>query len=320
MPDVAQVARLEPLDAFSAVAHLLHVEDVRYEQHTGHRWTMGREADRGGVPFQIVTHGVCAIDLPELRYSIQLEAGDVAVLPHGDRHIVREQLPASAEELASADRPVGPEWAERETQLVCGRFALEQPRANFVLAALPELIVVRAAQSTDAVRLQRLIAAIGDEMTGHRPGGRATANVLASALLMMIVRIHLDRERAVGGLLHILGHPRAARAVQAMLISPAHAWTLDELAQRASASRASLVRMFQKTVRMAPLEFLAELRLGLARRKLADTSLPLVEIAAGIGYRSESAFSRAFRRRFGMTPGKARTSHPKYGAVRLARP
>ena len=284
------------LDALSALAHLLHVQEVRYEQHSGAQWTTDHEAECGGVAFQIVTYGACAIDLTELRHSVRLEAGDVAVLPHGNRHVVRGQVPASV------DAP-----SALETQLIGGRFALEQPRENFVLAALPQLIVVRAAESADAARLHRLITAIGDELDGHRPGARAIANDLASALFMMIVRIHLDRERAVGGLLHILGHRRAARAVQAMLTSPARAWTLDELARHANASRASLVRMFQKSIRMAPLEFLAELRLGLARRRLAATNLPLAQIAAEIGYRSESSFSRAFRRRFGMPPGKART-------------
>ncbi len=282
-------------DALSALAHLLHVQEVRYERHSGAR-TMDHEADCDGVSFQIVTHGACVIDLVELRHSVRLEAGDVAVLPRGNRHVVRGQARVLVE---------GP--SDRETQLISGRFGLEQRRENFVLAALPELIVVRATESADAGRLHRLISAIGDELDVHRPGTHAIANDLASALFMMIVRIHLDRERAVGGLLHILGHRHAARAVQAMLASPGRDWTLDELAGRASASRASLVRMFRKTVRMAPLEFLAELRLGLARRRLAATNLPLVEIAAEIGYRSESSFSRAFRRRFGMPPGKART-------------
>ena len=320
MPDdgIVDGARSESHDTLSALAHLLQVQDVHYERHIGTRWAEGDEADSGTVLFRIVTRGACALDLTELHSSVRLEAGDVAVLPHGDRHLVRKQLPASVADSAAAEGPASAatELSEHETQLICGRFSLEQPRANLVLAALPELIVVRAAVSTDALRLHRLIVAIGDEMVGHRPGGRAVANALASALFMMIIRIHLDRERTVGGLLHILGHRRAAGAAQAMLTSPEHAWTLDELASRSSASRASLVRMFQKTVGMAPLEFLAELRLGLARRKLADTNLPLVEIAAGIGYRSESAFSRAFRRRFGMAPGKARTLHTKFGAAR----
>lgn len=247
-------------DALSGLAHLLHVRDVQYEQQCGAQQGTNHEADHGGVQFQIVTRGVCVIDLIELRRSVRLQ------------------------------------------------FALEQPRENCVLAALPDVIVVRAAEHDDAVRMHRLISAIGDELDGGRAGGRAIANDLASALVMMIVRIHVNREHLAQGLLRMLGHRQAARAVEAMLNSPSRAWTLDELASQASASRASLVRMFQKTVRMAPLEFLAELRLGLARRKLSATDLPLAQIAAEIGYGSESSFSRAFQRRFGVRPAGLRTS------------
>jgi AraC family transcriptional activator of mtrCDE len=284
------------LDSLSGLAHLLRVRpEVRSEQHSGSTWATDHVADVEGVPFQIVTTGACAIDLVDLRRSVQLEAGDIAVLPHGSRYVVRA---------------VGVEHKalECETQLMGGRFALEQASGNLVLAALPDLIVVRTAESDDAPRLSRLITAIRDELDADRAGACAIANDLASALFVMIVRIHVDREHDVAGLLDILGHRQAARAVEAMLGSPSRAWTLDELASYASASRASLVRMFQKTVRMAPVEFLVELRLSLARRRLSATTLSLAQIAAEIGYRSESSFSRAFRRRFGVTPGETRKS------------
>lgn len=139
------------------------------------------------------------------------------------------------------------------------------------------------------------------------------ATDLASALFVMVVRTHLDRESYNSGLLALLAHQQAGRAVAAMLDDPASSWTLDELAARANASRASLVRMFQRTAQRTPLAFLAELRLELARCKLSATARPVAAIADEVGYKSESAFSRAFRRRFGMRPGEARA-----GAIRSA--
>ena len=122
----------------------------------------------------------------------------------------------------------------------------------------------------------------------------------------MVVRIHLGREGCSSGLLGLLAHQQAGRAVAAMLDDLANGWTLDELAARANASRASLVRMFQRIAQLAPLAFLAELRLELARRKLSATALSVAAIADEVGYKSESAFSRAFYRRFGVRPGDAR--------------
>ena len=108
------------------------------------------------------------------------------------------------------------------------------------------------------------------------------------------------------GILALLGHAQAGRAVAAMLEEPARAWSLDELADLAHASRASLVRIFRKTAQISPLAFLAELRLELARRKLSTSSRPLAVIAAEVGYQSESAFSRAFQLRYGVRPSEAR--------------
>jgi AraC family transcriptional activator of mtrCDE len=91
-----------------------------------------------------------------------------------------------------------------------------------------------------------------------------------------------------------------------MLAEPGRGWTLDELAKRASTSRATLVRLFRNAVRVAPLAFLTELRLSLARHRMLATSTPLAVIAEEVGYQSETAFSRAYRRRFGVAPGADR--------------
>ena len=91
-----------------------------------------------------------------------------------------------------------------------------------------------------------------------------------------------------------------------MLKDPGKTWTLDELAELSNASRASLVRMFRQTAQIAPLAFLAKTRLELAKRKLKGSRAPLAAIAAEIGYKSESAFSRAFQLRYGIRPGEAR--------------
>jgi AraC family transcriptional activator of mtrCDE len=198
--------------------------------------------------------------------------------------------------------------AEPETELVCGRLLFEQAHQNLILATLPPVIVLRTRQDPDCERLRQLMAAISDELDMARPGAAAISADLASALLVMVLRTHLAREPAHPGLAALLGQRQSARTLAAMLEAPARDWTLDELATHAGASRATLVRLFQKTAGMAPLAFLTELRLGLARRKLLAGTTTLAAIAAEVGYQSESTFSRAFQRRFGMRPGEARRS------------
>jgi AraC family transcriptional activator of mtrCDE len=312
------------VDTLSGLAPLLRVRpQLQQVCRFGAQWASDHAAETGRwAPFHFVTQGACVIELSGIERSIPLSAGDVAVLPHGSRHTVRGPItPAGARgPFGIHSRPLGAvdlkfnTDGEPETKLICGRLRFELAHDNLVHAALPAAIVISAAASGPvASRLRMLMVAIQEELESAQAGACAVATNLASALFVMVVRIHLDGEGCNSGLLGLLAHRQAGRAVAAMLDDPAKSWTLDELAARANASRASLVRMFQRTAQRTPLAVLTELRLELARRKLSATVLPLAAIADDIGYRSESAFSRAFHRRFGMRPGEARA-----GAARAA--
>jgi AraC family transcriptional regulator, activator of mtrCDE len=305
------------VDALSGLAPLLRVRpELQQICKFGAQWASDHAAETGRwAPFHFVTEGACVVELNDTGLSLPLSAGDGVVLPHGSRHTVRgPSTPADARgPFGIRSSPLGTVElkfntdGQPETQLICGRLRFELAHDNLVLAALPDAIVVSAAASGPiASRLCMLMSAIQEELESVRPGAEAIATDLASALFVMFVRIHLDREGCNSGLLGLLVHQRAGRAVAAMLDNLTKSWTLDELATRANTSRASLVRMFQRTAQLTPLAFLAELRLELARRKLSATALPLAAIAGEVGYKSESAFSRAFYRRFGLRPGEAR--------------
>ena len=147
----------------------------------------------------------------------------------------------------------------------------------------------------------------GSKRDHGRLGALAVATDLASALFVQMLRVHCERV-SDAGTLRLLSSLPSARAVSAMLRAPGHDWTLDALAAEAHVSRASLVRIFRKTAGVAPLAFLTDLRLGLARQRLASTEASIARVAAEVGYQSESAFARAFHRRFKTTPGRIRAS------------
>jgi AraC family transcriptional regulator, activator of mtrCDE len=310
-----------PVDALSGLAPLLRVRpQLQQLCRFGAQWVSDHaaESDRW-APFHFITQGACVIELSGLGRAIPLSAGDAVVLPHGTAHVVRgPTTPAGARgSFGIRSQPIGSidlksnTDGEPETQLICGRLRFELARDNLVLAALPDAIVVSTADDTSgASRLRMLMSAIQEELYGAHAGAEAVATDLASALFVMVVRIHLYREGRGSGLLALLAHRQLGRAVAAMVNDPARSWTLDELAECANASRASLVRMFRGIVQQSPVAFLAELRLELARRKLSATALPVAAIAGEVGYKSESAFSRAFHRRFGVRPGETRTGAP----------
>jgi AraC family transcriptional activator of mtrCDE len=200
----------------------------------------------------------------------------------------------------------GEATAASETQLICGRLRFEQVRNNMVLAALPPVVIICVDEGQDAERARTLVVAMTAELQADRMGAGAIAVDLASAVMMIVLRAHFESRATVPGILSLLANPQTGRALAAMFKDLLRPWTLDELAAIAQTSRATLVRLFRRHAGIAPLAFLSELRLDLARRRVRFEATALAEIAADAGYRSQSAFHRAFHRRFGVAPGSLR--------------
>ncbi len=265
-------------------------------------------AGPGWAHFHIVTRGACMLDRPG-HGPLRLEAGDVLLLPHGDPHVVRARAGsgsgrrAPVVEYRNAIRIKASPGVAPDTELICGRLHFEAAPQSLVVAVLPEVVVLRA---TD--RLHSLLEGIRDELDLDAAGAAAVAADFASALFVMLLRAHLEAAGTSSGALRLLSQPATMRAVMAMLREPARNWSLDELAGRAVSSRATLVRAFRAAAGVAPLAFLTELRLGLARQQLLAGRAPIAQIAADVGYQSEGALSRAFHRHYGTRPGALRTT------------
>lgn len=301
-------------EIFQGLAPLLQVRpELQQICRFGAQWVSehGPEA-RGWAPFHIVTYGACLLDVGD-QAGILLKAGDAAVLPHGGPHTVRA--------LPMADGPAAPLRVERrlhdnlvvktnvagdpDTKLICGRLGFEHANGNMVVVALPAVVVL-AAGGRDAARLRLIVETIQAELEEDRLGASAVAASLASSLMLFVLRTHFETVYSERGVLALLARRQTARVLASMLSAPARDWTLDELAEQASTSRATLVRQFQEAVKMAPLAFLSEIRFTLARHRVQATDTPLAVIAEEIGYQSETAFSRAYRRRYGHAPGADR--------------
>lgn len=304
----------EPIDALSALAPLLRVHpELQKLCRFGAQWAVPHVPEPAGwAPFHFITAGCCALDMAGMEPVI-LKAGDVILLPHGDAHAIRGATTSrgaagtvgisvrdtSAIQIRSnTDQP--------ETELICGRLRFEQPHDNLARAALPLLIVLRTADDAAVLRLRELLAAIREELDDGAPGARAICGDLASALLVMVLRVHFQRGASQDGLLRLLSRRQTARVVVALLKDPGKAWSLDDIAASASTSRATLVRDFRRLAQVTPLGFLAGLRLGLARHSLSTSNRTLADIALEAGYQSQSAFSRAFQRHFHLGPGEVR--------------
>lgn len=257
-------------------------------------------AGRCAAAFHVVLRGYCTLTVGS--ETTVLSEGDVAIgLQRDDRLAVM-----SASEAADLQTQIDEFRSSpaAKAAVLCGNLHFEHVDDLIVKSLLPSGLILRARNDPRALNLVQLIR---QELEDGRPGGDRLAVELVRLLLIMAMR-----QRAVGtGALRApaWGDPRLLRVLEAMRLEPGRSWSLDDLAGVAGASRATLVRIFRRDVGEGPLAYLTALRVSLAQSRIATTDDPLGAIAEDVGYRSEAAFSRAYRRRFGVSPRDHRIAH-----------
>jgi AraC family transcriptional regulator, activator of mtrCDE len=264
---------------------------------------------KGWAQFHIVTRGFCVIERPGLG-ELRLEAGDILLLPHGDSHVVRSRAGGGMRPISSDFRNGVRQRAtidtQADTELLCGRLLFETSVDNPLVAALPDEIVIRTAGEPLLERLRHHLTDIRDELDWGKAGSNVIAADLARALFVILLRDYLTENPAVDGTVSLLRDRTTARVVLAILNNLVRDWTLDDMSAVAVASRATLVRAFRKHAGTAPMTFLSDLRLSIARKRLAGTTEPIARIAEQVGYASEGALSKAIMRKYGVRPGALR--------------
>jgi AraC family transcriptional regulator, activator of mtrCDE len=308
------------MDALSRLLALYPVRtalDIRC--HFGAPWRLEEAAVESGIaPYHLIVAGTAWLDVAGQR-ELALQAGDIVVLPHGSAHSLhtgRGEPVAPVRELEQTAlvRVKGNDGTGPATDILCGQFHFDAGPSNALLKALPALIVVRTAGRADFAGLQALIAMLRGEAEAMRPGASAVVGPLASALFALLMRAWLEQADAVPGLFAVLAQPRLQAALHAMLAQPAHPWSVAQLAERCHMSRATFARLFREAAGATPGEVLMRTRMAQAAQWLSQGRQAVPAIGEAVGYQSEAAFNRVFKRCFGVGPGGYRR------AARLATP
>jgi len=266
--------------------------------------------------FHAVAQGTCWLRLPKAAPR-QLLPGDVTLLPSGTGHIMAsaptgavrpyEEVAASYAVPGEADVDIpgrGP-----TTRLICGAYPFDAEVASPLLSLLPPVVHVPADVSEARPGLQATLRMLSGELAQPGPGSQAIVDRLVDILFVHVLRAWLDTgEPDRGSWLMALRDPVVAGAISRIHADPAHPWTVADLAAAVGLSRASFARRFTELVGRPPLEYLTHWRLDLAARRLRDTNESVAHVAHAVGYTSEYAFSRAFLRHRGTSPGRYRAA------------
>jgi AraC-like DNA-binding protein len=278
------------------------------------------------VIFHLITEGECYVELGGDE-PVRLTAGDVVVFPQGDAHLMTSQpglVPAKGsrldEVLSRRPRQLAYGGGGPTTRLVCGYLACDTRLAKMLLAGLPALVRVNVRGSNAGVWLEASVRYALAEARSPRPGGAGVLAKLAEVLFIEVLRLYMNEQSAGRtGWLAGVGDRVVGAALNALHARPAHAWTLEELAHEAHTSRSVLAERFQLLVGTSPMQYLTQWRMMLAANLLARSNAPLARIAEDVGYQTDTAFSRAFRREYGAPPAAWRRSQALSGAP-AARP
>ena len=251
------------------------------------------------IVFHLVLLGDCVLDRPNAS-PIEMHPGHFVALPTGTPHRVRSLCePDAMRHLVLDARAIG-------RSRLRGRFTYESRAIDALLASLPGVLSVSPGDEESRGDLLHIVTQIRAELEGERPGAATIVAALCTALLALALRVNSARDATAPGLLRLVGDPRLARSARAILEQPGRDWTLADLAHQATMSRATFARQFRQIAAMTPGEFLLRARMSHAAGLLASTRSAPSDIGIDVGYRSEAAFAKAFKRVMGAPPASYR--------------
>ncbi|MEE4376883.1 MAG: AraC family transcriptional regulator [Candidatus Competibacteraceae bacterium] len=272
-----------------------------HASYCGH-WEINT-AGRHKATFHLIGRGTCWLQRHEGETVIPLQAGDLVVFPHDAWHLLTA-CPRPTETIGYPQSDQGP-----ATTVMCGYFDFGEQGRNPILESLPEVIIVRAEQTARYAKLEQLARLILMEADSEQIGSQLVLDTLAAALFVMILRFQLENSTDRHGLLAALADPQLAKALAAAHRAPGNAWTVEALAAVAGLSRTTFAIRFTELVGESPMQYLNAVRMRRANELLQNPRCSVAMIAEAVGYHTEAAFRRAYKRHYGIGPGAARRAH-----------
>lgn len=303
----------EPTDPLGGVLGGLRMRGTFYCRAEGTApWGVEMPALAGCMSFHVVTEGTCLLEVDGEVH--ELRPGDLALVPHGRGHLLRSGpgAPVAGRADLLPQTYLGEHYSVLRVdgggavaRLVCGVMQPERHGATHLLDLLPPVLLVEADDAAYGGWLSVLLGMITDEVRRDRPGAEAVVTRLADVVVIQAIRGWLETGGTGPGWLRALRDPQVGRAVALVHQDPGAPWTLDLLARETRMSRSAFAARFTELAGEPALRYVTRWRMHLATVQL-ERGARVGEVARTLGYESEAAFSRAYKRVAGVPPVSVR--------------
>jgi AraC-like DNA-binding protein len=296
------------MDPISDVFTALEVQSVFYGRYEfGAPW--GIRFPPGHASFGMVLRGQCWLQV-EGSGELAVDGGDCYVLPRGVAYSLRNDADSALVDIDQVIQTLDTSHRYggdgRTTVMLTGCFTLDSSFSKPVIDLLPSTIHIKADEPQSAP-LQNTIRLLATEMQQDAPGSQVIVNRLTDVFFLQAIRLYMSRNTGCSShWLRAVGDPQVGRVLTAMHGDMARLWTVEELAAEGGMSRAGFAMRFKQLVGETPLEYLTRWRMYKATRLLRDRGRKLLEVANSVGYDSDAAFNRAFKRMHGVSAGEYR--------------
>ncbi|MCU7927820.1 MAG: AraC family transcriptional regulator [Candidatus Thiodiazotropha sp. (ex Dulcina madagascariensis)] len=313
---------LSSTDPLGETLHLLRLTGTLYcRSELTAPWGVDLPPFEDCMMFHIVTKGHCWLEVKgeEPRF---LQQGSLVLIPHGDGHCVRSRPEDKAvplfdipvEKISDRYEIMHYGGAGESTHLTCCVVRFDHVAGQKLISLLPKVLHINSLMDDEDSWLQSTLRFIAREARELRPGGETVITHLADILIIQAIRSWIDSApKAEQGWLAALRDIQVGKALAAIHREPEKEWTLASLAKEVGMSRSGFSARFTNLVGESAMRYLTQWRMQLARGQLQKTSDSLSILADRLGYQSEAAFCRAFKREFGVPPGSVRNSAKEAG-------
>ncbi len=261
--------------------------------------------------FHVVLEGTMWYQTDQMSEAKQMNAGDIIIIPEGEWHwlansVGQKCFPAAEVGAAVAEGKPMFQGDDVATRLLCGLFRFDKALEHPLISALPHLIQLPYNNSASRKFLIQTAKWMFDEFNLEAPGASVLVDRLCEVFFIQALRDTQEIQDYSTGFLAALKDPRINKALQLIHNQPELPWTLDELANEVAMSRAAFADHFNHLVGSPPKTYLTAWRMQQAHNLIKETVLPILTIAAKVGYTSDATFIRAFQRFFEVTPAEYR--------------